>query len=127
MRIVIGVCNSANQTCVETRRPNFGSSTGKGGVLCALLYDNTVKTAAISGGVVAGIVIGAVAGAALIGFGGYKGYDYLMAKNSAIGGVAVSFFSLSLFFSLCIYLLFQQNNPLYSPSGYAGENALYKG
>jgi len=71
-----------------------------------LLYDSGAKAAAIAGGAVAGIVIGAVAVAGLIGFGGKKGYDYLMAKNSPVGPVA--------------------DNPLYAPSANAGVNPLFK-
>jgi len=74
---------------------------------CPFLYDQKVKAAAIGAGAVAGIVIGAVAAAALIGFGGKKGYDFLMAKNNPMGPVAT--------------------NPLYTASNTAGTNALYKG
>jgi len=75
--------------------------------LCPLLYDNTAKAAAISGGVLAGVIVGGVAAAALVGFGGKQGYNYLMAKNSPVGGVA--------------------NNPLYAPSSASGNNALFSG
>jgi len=86
--------------------PNFSSAKGKNGVPCPLLYDEGAKAAAIAGGAVAGIVIGAVAVAGLVGFGGKKGYDYLMAKNAPIGDVG--------------------NNPLYAPSGGSGENPLFR-
>jgi len=92
--------------CVQYERGNFNTATGKGGILCPLLYNSAAKAAAISGGVLAGVVIGAVAAAALVGFGGKQGYDYLMNKNSPIGQV--------------------DNNPLYAPSGGAGQNALYR-
>jgi len=97
---------TANGTCVLNQVPNFKTATGRGGLLCPLLYDNTAKTAAITGGALAGVVIGAVAAAALVGFGGKKGYDYLMASNSPIKDVGT--------------------NPLYAPSGGSGENPLFK-
>jgi len=97
---------TANGTCVLNQVPNFNDATGKGGVLCPLLYNNAAKTAAIAGGTLAGVIIGAVAGAALVGFGGKKGYDYLMASSSPIKDVGT--------------------NPLYAPSGGSGENPLFK-
>lgn len=72
-----------------------------------LRYDEKAKAAAIATGTIVGIVIGAVAAAAIIGFGGKAGYDYLMAKNSPIGAV--------------------QPNPLYTPAAGTGENPLFAG
>lgn len=93
-------------SCVESRKSNFDGSTSiTNGQLCFFVYDKKKRDAVITGGVLAGVIIGAVAAAALIGFGGKAGYDYLMAKNSPIGDVG--------------------NNPLYAPSGGSGENALY--
>jgi len=88
---------------------NFKTATSKAsghvGVVCPLVWD-AGAAAAISAGVVAGAVIGAVAVAGILGFGGKKGYDYLMAKNGPIGDVA--------------------NNPLYTPSASSGTNPLFK-
>jgi len=72
-----------------------------------LVYDAAAKAAAISAGTAAGAAIGAVAGAALVGVGGKKGYDYLMAKNSPIGNVG--------------------NNPIYAPNPSSASNPLYNG
>jgi hypothetical protein len=98
-------CDPVAQTCTQTKKSNFNSATGKGGITCLLLYDQAAKAAAITGGALAGVVIGAVAAAALIGFGGKKGYDYLMAKESPIGGVA--------------------QNPLYTPAQSSGVNPMF--
>jgi len=95
------------KSCDEAKKSDFGKRTGKGGILCALLYDDKAKKGAIAAGTVAGAVIGAVAGAAVIGFGGKAGYDYLMAKNNPSGPVL--------------------NNPLYAHSPAAGNNQLYTG
>jgi len=90
------------------KKSNFASSTSATkGVLCPLVWDTTAKNAAIGAGATAGAVIGAVAGAAVVGVGGKKGYDYLMAKNSPLGSVG--------------------NNPIYAPSPSAGNNPLFSG
>jgi len=70
------------------------------------LYEPGVKAAIITGGALAGAIVGGVAGAAIIGVGGKKGYDYLMAKNSPMGDV--------------------NNNPLYAPSPQSGVNPLFR-
>jgi hypothetical protein len=101
--------NTANGTlagyCTLNQVPDFSSSVSNNGVLCPLVYDQAAKDAAISAGTIAGAAVGAAAAAALIGVGGKKGYDYLMAKNMPIGNVG--------------------NNPMYAPSGGAGENPLF--
>jgi len=100
-------CDNVSRSCTQTQKSNFNKNTGKGGILCTLLYNKAAKVAAISAGVTAGIVIGAVAAAAVIGVGGKAGYDYLVAKNSAVGAV--------------------QDNPLYTQAAGAGNNQLYEG
>jgi len=95
---LIGQCNLDEVS-------DFSQAVSTNGVLCPLVYNNDAKVAAITGGAVAGIVVGGVAAAAAIGVGGKKGYDFLMAKNSPIGNVG--------------------NNPMYAPSGGAGENPLF--
>jgi len=102
-----GVCDNVTATCSQVERPNFATITTnqKGGGTCFFVY-NKKAVALLTAGAVAGIVIGAVVVAALLGFGGKKGYDYLMAHHSPIGQV--------------------DNNPLYSPSGGAGQNPTYK-
>jgi len=93
--------------CEQNQKSNFNKNTGKGGILCVLLYNKKAKAAAITGGAVAGIVIGSVAAAALIGAGGKAGYDYLMAKNSPMGPVAT--------------------NPLYTQAAGSGSNPMFEG
>eukprot|EP01111_Echinosteliopsis_oligospora_P014243 TRINITY_DN5323_c0_g1_i1.p1 TRINITY_DN5323_c0_g1~~TRINITY_DN5323_c0_g1_i1.p1 ORF type:complete len:1163 (-),score=296.52 TRINITY_DN5323_c0_g1_i1:71-3559(-) len=100
-------CDSEKATCVTTRRSDFNSQTGKGGILCPLLYDKTAKAAAIGTGAVAGITIGAVVGAAGIAYGGKRGYDYLTQDESALGAVT--------------------DNPLYVKSGTSGDNPIFEG
>lgn len=100
-------CNNITRACEQKQKSNFKSASGKGGVLCVLLYDKKAKAAVITGGALAGIVIGAVAGAALIGAGGKAGFDFLMAKNAPMGAVAT--------------------NPLYTQAAGSGNNQLYAG
>jgi len=101
------VCNNVTGTCDLNQKSNFNKNTGKGGVLCTLLYNKAAKAAAIGAGATAGIVIGAVVAAALIGVGGKAGYDFIVAKNSAVGAVV--------------------DNPLYTHGAGAGQNQLYEG
>jgi len=93
--------------CDQPQKGNFNKNFGKGGVLCVLLYNKAAKAGAITGGAVAGIVIGSVVAAAAIGVGGKAGYDFLVAKNSAVGAV--------------------QDNPLYTQAAGTGNNQLYEG
>jgi len=101
------VCNNETNVCQQTQKSNFNKNTGKGGVLCVLLYNKAAKAGAIAAGTIAGATIGAVAGAAALGVGGKAGYDYLMAKNSPMGPVAT--------------------NPLYTQAATAGTNPMFDG
>jgi len=98
-------CVSA-QGCVSSKRPDFNSQTGKGGILCPLLYDTTAKAAAIGAGAVAGITIAAVIGAAGIAYGGKRGYDYWTSNDTPLGVV--------------------EDNPLYIQSGNSADNPIFE-
>jgi len=102
-----GVCSNVTASCSTVKRSGFNTLTTNqhGGGTCLAVYDKSV-VAGITAGATAGVVVAAVAVAALVGFGGKKGYDYLMAKNSPIGDVG--------------------NNPLYAPGSGSGQNALYR-
>jgi fibro-slime domain-containing protein len=103
----IGICNNVTATCTQQQRPNFAiiTSAKKGGKTCFFAYDQKAAVAAITAGAIAGIVIGAVAAAALIGFGGKAAYDYLARAQSPISGV--------------------HPNPLYTASSSTGTNPTY--
>ncbi|PRP73542.1 PA14 domain-containing protein [Planoprotostelium fungivorum] len=60
----------------------------------------------IAAGVIAGAVVGGAAGAAILGFGAKKGYDFFSASQAAAGGV--------------------QNNPMYQGSQTGGVNPLHE-
>jgi len=102
----VGVCNNVTGDCIQQERPNFGSITTrkKGGILCAVAYNNKV-IGAIAGGAVAGIVVGVVIFAALAAFAGKKAYDWIQMQNSGMGAA--------------------QGNPLYTPSAGSGTNPMY--
>lgn len=105
----VGVCDSTQpdgKQCSEARRDGFDSRTS-GGVLCALLYDDTAKKIAIGTGAAVGIAIGAAAAVGIAGYGGKKGYDHWKnMQNQRFEGV--------------------QNNPLYEQSAGASDNPLYR-
>jgi hypothetical protein len=102
----LGVCNNVTGACSQIQRPNFGSITSqkKGGIICAVAYNNQV-IAGIAAGAVAGIVVGAVIFAALAAFAGKKAYDWIQMQNSGMGAA--------------------QGNPLYTPSAGSGTNPMY--
>ncbi|PRP85056.1 hypothetical protein PROFUN_07240 [Planoprotostelium fungivorum] len=60
----------------------------------------------IAAGVIAGAAVGGAAGAAILGFGAKKGYDFFAANQAAAGGV--------------------QNNPMYVGSESGGVNPLHE-
>eukprot|EP00026_Physarum_polycephalum_P000817 Phypoly_transcript_00818.p1 GENE.Phypoly_transcript_00818~~Phypoly_transcript_00818.p1 ORF type:complete len:1263 (+),score=126.45 Phypoly_transcript_00818:119-3907(+) len=101
------VCNNVTRQCEQKQKSNFNKNTGKGGILCVLLYNKKARAAAITGGALAGIIIGAIIAAALIGVGGKVGYTYLMAKNAPMSNVGT--------------------NPLYADAAGSGTNALFEG
>jgi len=66
---------------------------------------STAATIGIGAGAIAGIVIGCVAVAALVGLGGKKGYDVWLHHRANMGSA--------------------QTNPMYQDNGLSGSNPLY--
>jgi fibro-slime domain-containing protein len=104
----VGVCNSATASCTSQQRPNFATLTSsKGnGQTCYALYEQVKTAAIITGGILAAIIVGAVIFAALAALAARKAYLYMQLRNANTSGVS--------------------NNPLYTPSGGAGDNPLFK-
>eukprot|EP01113_Clastostelium_recurvatum_P048864 TRINITY_DN8979_c0_g1_i1.p1 TRINITY_DN8979_c0_g1~~TRINITY_DN8979_c0_g1_i1.p1 ORF type:complete len:942 (+),score=124.22 TRINITY_DN8979_c0_g1_i1:56-2881(+) len=94
-------CDHLIGKCVVSKRGDWLGSN------CAFAYLSVpAQAAVITGGVIAGIVIGAVVFAALAGFGAKKGYDkWVRMKDERLGAAST--------------------NPMYAPSAGSGTSALY--
>jgi hypothetical protein len=64
-----------------------------------------IVAATVSAGAIAGIVVGAVAFAAIAGFGGKKGYDYYVNRRANMNTA--------------------NSNPMYNDNGRSGTNPFY--
>lgn len=103
----VGVCNSQSKKCETQERKDFAKITTDkhGGVTCFLYYKKKTAAAIITGGAVAGVVIGAVIFAVLAALGARQAYLWMQLRTGAIAGA--------------------QANPLYQPNLNAGVNPLY--